>query len=123
VHQKCKIEDKEGTLLQILSKFSATYCRSRNFKSFEIQKTSEESFRCVSDGIGSLTELSKSHIQAATIQAQLDRKNPFVTAFDVLVKEQIGLLKEPSLNRMRLVVKELQENAGSNRVKVKKIEF
>jgi hypothetical protein len=37
-----------------------------------------------------------------------------VTAFDVLAKKQIGLLKEPSLDCVRFVVKELQEIAGSS---------
>jgi hypothetical protein len=53
------IEDKEETILQILSKFSATYCRSRKLKSAEIQKTFEESFSRISDRIGPLTGLSK----------------------------------------------------------------
>jgi hypothetical protein len=36
-----------------------------------------------------------------------------VTAFDVLVKKQVGLLKEQSLDYVRLV-KELQKIAGSS---------
>jgi hypothetical protein len=104
------IEDKEGTILQILSK---TFCRSRKLKSAEIQKTFEESFSRISDGIGPLTGLSKSHIQAA-VNSAAGQKKPLVTVFDVLAKKQIGPLREPSLDYVRLVVKELQEIAKSS---------
>jgi hypothetical protein len=107
------IEDKKGTLLQILSKFSKfSYCHSRKLKTVEIMKNFEEFFSCTLNGIGPLTELNKSHIQAA-IKSAVEQKNPLVTAFDVLAKKQLGLLKEPSLNCVHLVVKEVQKIAGS----------
>jgi dynamin 1-like protein len=105
------IEDKEGNFLQILLKFSATYCRSRKLKSAEIQKTSEESFSRTLDRIGSLTGLSKLHIQAA-IKSAAGQKSSLVTAFQKLAKKEIELLKEPSLNCVRFVVKKVQEIAG-----------
>jgi hypothetical protein len=55
------------------------------------------------DRIGSLTALSKLHIQAA-IKSAAGQKSSLVTAFEKLAKKDIGLLKEPSLNCVRFVV-------------------
>jgi hypothetical protein len=38
------MEDKKGTILQILSKFSGTYCRSRKLKTIEFLKNFKDSF-------------------------------------------------------------------------------
>ncbi len=104
------LDDKEGTLLEILAKFRITYCRSRKFKNAEIQKNSQESFSSTLDEIGPLTGLNKSHIQAA-INSHAGKKDPLIMAFKFLVKKQIDLLTEPSLDCVRMVVEEMQEIA------------
>jgi dynamin 1-like protein len=104
------LDDNEGTILEILAKFRITYCRSRKFKNAEIQKNSEESFSSTLDEIGPLTGLNRSHIQAAIISTA-GKKDPLIMAFKFLVKKQIDLFTEPSLDCVKIVVEEMQEIA------------
>jgi len=116
-----EVEDKNATLLQIITAFAAEYCNtidgtSRNIETTELcggaricyifHETFGKTLEQI-DPLGGLTDLD---ILTAIRNANGSRPSWFVPeiSFELLVKRQIKRLEEPSLRCVELVHEEMQ---------------
>lgn len=115
------VEDKSQTLLQIITKFSNSYCATiegtaRNIETTELCGGARicyifhETFGKTLDSINPLADLSKVDILTAIRNATGPRPALFVpeVSFELLVKRQIRKLEDPSLRCVELVHEEMQ---------------
>lgn len=115
------VTDKSQTLLQIITKFSSSYCStiegtSRNIETTELCGGARicyifhETFGRTLDSIHPLTGLTKMDILTAIRNATGPRPALFVpeVSFELLVKRQIRRLEEPSLRCVELIHEEMQ---------------
>uniref|UniRef100_A0A8C6YJQ4 Dynamin-1-like protein n=1 Tax=Naja naja TaxID=35670 RepID=A0A8C6YJQ4_NAJNA len=115
------IEDKNATLLQIITKFATEYCNTiegtaRNIETSELCGGARmcyifhETFGRTLESIDPLAGLTMLDILTAIRNATGPRPALFVpeVSFELLVKRQIKRLEEPSLRCVELVHEELQ---------------
>ena len=115
------IKDKGPALLQILTKFASNYCHKIEGTSHDIETHQlsggaricyifHHIFSETLSSIAPLEGLRRSDILHAISNAMGPRPALFVSemAFELLVKRQIGLLLQPSLQCVELVYEELQ---------------
>ncbi|XP_022107274.1 dynamin-1-like protein [Acanthaster planci] len=115
------VDDKSQTLLQIITKFAASYCATiegtaRNIETSELCGGARicyifhETFGRTLDGIDPLGGLRTIDILTAIRNATGPRPALFVpeVSFELLVKRQIRRLEEPSLRCVELVHEEMQ---------------
>ncbi|KAJ6650132.1 Dynamin-1-like protein [Pseudolycoriella hygida] len=115
------VTDKSQTLLQIITKFSSSYCSTiegtaRNIETTELCGGARicyifhETFGRTLDSIHPLTGLTKMDILTAIRNATGPRPALFVpeVSFELLVKRQIRRLEEPSLRCVELIHEEMQ---------------
>ncbi|XP_037038047.1 dynamin-1-like protein [Bradysia coprophila] len=115
------VTDKSQTLLQIITKFSSSYCATiegtaRNIETTELCGGARicyifhETFGRTLDSIHPLTGLTKMDILTAIRNATGPRPALFVpeVSFELLVKRQIRRLEEPSLRCVELIHEEMQ---------------
>ena len=115
------IKEKGPALLQILTKFAASYCHkiegtSRDIETHQLSGGARicyifhQTFSETLNSIAPLEGLQRSDILHAISNAMGPRPALFVSemAFELLVKRQIRLLLQPSLQCVELVYEELQ---------------
>ena len=115
------LQNKASTLLQVLTKFASTYCQKieGNSKSIDTQQISggaricfvfHKTFSSALNRIEPLEGLSHSDINHAISNAMGPKPGLFISevAFELLVKKQIRLLRNPSLQCVELVYEEMQ---------------
>lgn len=115
------IKEKGPALLQILTKFASNYCHkiegtSRDIETHQLSGGARicyifhHIFSDTLNSIGPLEGLTRSDILHAISNAMGPRPALFVSemAFELLVKRQIRLLLQPSLQCVELVYEELQ---------------
>ena len=115
------LKNKASTLLQVLTKFASTYCQKieGNSKSIDTQQISggaricfvfHRTFAMALSRIEPLEGLSPSDINHAISNAMGPKPGLFISevAFELLVKKQIRLLRNPSLQCVELVYEEMQ---------------
>lgn len=115
------IKEKGPALLQILTKFASNYCHkiegtSRDIETHQLSGGARicyifhHIFSDTLNSIGPLEGLTRSDILHAISNAMGPRPALFVSemAFELLVKRQIRLLSQPSLQCVELVYEELQ---------------
>lgn len=115
------VENKGPALLQTLTKFSSAYCQkvegtSRDIETHQLSGGARicyifhQTFSQALSNIRPLEGLSRSDVLHAISNAMGPRPALFVSemAFELLVKKQIRLLLQPSLQCVELVYEELQ---------------
>lgn len=115
------VQDKAQTLLQIITKFNASYCATiegtaRNIETTELCGGARicyifhETFGRTLDSIHPLAGLTQMDILTAIRNATGPRPALFVpeVSFELLVKRQIRRLEEPSMRCVELVHEEMQ---------------
>ena len=115
------VENKGPALLQTLTKFSSAYCQkvegtSRDIETHQLSGGARicyifhQTFSQALNNIRPLEGLSRSDVLHAISNAMGPRPALFVSemAFELLVKKQIRLLLQPSLQCVELVYEELQ---------------